>query len=116
MPHDTITPQQQFAHEGLLHIQSINKPAMIPRQAVEACRQFSDNHTFIANHQCGLHVSSFDGSTSFMNSYTISIFNGVVLVEQFGNLLGFEKLVESVERYFFPFRKREDNDEDRFNQ
>jgi hypothetical protein len=96
MPHNDITPQQQFAHEGLLHIQSLNKPPMTPRQAVDACREFSDHHTFIANEQTGWHISTH-GNPALVSNYSISIFSGMDHIGNYTNKAGFEELVHRIQ-------------------
>lgn len=101
MSHATITPQQQFAHEGLLHIQSLNKTPMTARQAVEACRKISDEHTFIANEHQGIHLSSY-GEVSSTCEYVLAVFHGMTLVFRSATKDGFESALKEVEAYLHP--------------
>jgi hypothetical protein len=95
------TPPQDFAHEGLLHIHGINKTPMTPRQAVDACLQFSKRHTFIANERTGRHISTF-GAHSLVSDYSISVFDGMEHIGFYTNKTGFEELVQQVESLLFP--------------
>jgi hypothetical protein len=115
MPHYTNTPKQRFAHERLLHIQRINKTPMTPRQAVVACRQLSDKHTFIANEHQGIHLSSY-GEVSDTSEYIIAVFDGMNLVSRHASKEGFESLIEEVKAFLHPLQtlKQEDPDPDRF--
>lgn len=111
----TITPDQQFAYEGLLHIQSLNKTKMTARQAVVACRKLSDKHTFIANEHQGIHLSSY-GEVSDTHEYTLAIFDEMKLVSRHVSTDGFEKLLEEVETFLHPLPTLKDvePDPDRF--
>jgi len=115
MPHNFITPQPSFVFEGLLHHHAINKTPMTARQAVVACRQLSDKHTFIANEHQGIHLSSY-GEVSNTSEYTLAIFDEMKLVSRHVSKDGFENLIEEVTTFLHPLPtlKQEDPDPDRF--
>lgn len=102
----SITQAEQFAHEGLLHIQSINKTPMTARQAVEACHKLTKHHTFIASEQ------TLIGS----RSCSIAVFDDRLYIEppcgppnlpggdtgmihHITSDVGFEELVKQVEQW-----------------